>query len=331
MLRSSRRARRAAALASCAVLAAGLSVAALTAPASAQQAAERSRSCFDPHSVGAARGAARALDHRELSARQVRAIEARTARVLHRKAAATGAAAAAVPNSKAEIPVYVHEMRAANGAGDVSTAQIEAQIDVLNQTYEGADADEPSGSSAPDTGVRFVLAGSDEYFDSTWHADRSSTTYRSQTRQGGRNALNIWLVDFQYLGIATFPWDYARSPRVDGIRVQYNSLPTTASPAPGYEAVPEFDLGKTATHEAGHWLGLYHTFQGGCTSTNDEVSDTPAQASSTAGCPVGRDSCALPGLDPIHNYMDYSYDSCYYEFSLGQGSRIDSMWTAYRA
>jgi hypothetical protein len=331
MAQPSRRAVRLTALASCAVLGAGLSVAALTAPASAQQPPDRSSSCFDPHSVGAAaRGAARALDHRDLSAREVRAIEARTERILDRRAAAAGAAAAVV-NSKASIPVYVHEMRSASGAGDVSPAQIQAQVNVLNRTFAGADANEPAGVAAPDTGVRFVLAGSNEYFNNTWHGDRQSATYRAQTRQGGKNALNIWLVDFKYLGIATFPWDYAGSPGVDGIRVQYNSLPRTTSPAAGYQAISNYDLGKTATHEAGHWLGLYHTFQGGCTTTNDAVSDTPAQASSTTGCPAGRDSCSLPGLDPIHNYMDYSYDRCYYEFSPNQSTRMDTMWKAYRA
>ena len=329
MLLSAHRTTRAAALASSAVLAAGLTVAALTAPASASPATERATACFDPHTVGAgARGAGRALDHRDVSARQVRAIEARTDRILARKA---DAAAVAGSNLKSNIPVYVHEMRAANGAGDVSPTQVRAQIDVLNKTYGSADANEPAGASVVDTGVRFYLAGSNEFFVNSWHTDRSSTTYRSQTRQGGANALNIWLVDFNYLGIATFPWDYSRNPSIDGIRVQYNSLPRTTSPAPGYQAVANYDLGETTTHEAGHWLGLYHTFQGGCTSTNDQVADTAAQSSSTAGCPAGRDSCSLPGLDPIHNYMDYSYDSCYYEFSPGQSTRMDRMWTAYRA
>ncbi len=217
----------------------------------------------------------------------------------------------------ATVPVYVHVMRDAAGNGDVTDSQISQQISVLNNSFGGG-----GGSGAVDTGFSFTLAGIDRYNNNQWHKDRQSKSYRSQTRLGGANALNIWLVDFDYLGIATFPWDYSSDPDIDGIRVQYSSLPGGSA--------TNYNLGETATHEAGHWFGLYHTFQGGCTTTNDEVSDTPAQSSSTSGCPAGRDSCSLPGLDPIHNYMDYSYDSCYTNFTAGQSSRMDQMWTAYR-
>ncbi|CAA9415161.1 zinc metalloprotease [uncultured Nocardioides sp.] len=253
-------------------------------------------------------------DHRDVSASEQRAIEARTARILRgRTGASTSPSLAA-----ASIPVHVHVMRTASGGDDVTDTQIAQQIDVLNRTYAGQES-----STAADTGFTFSLAGTYRYDNSTWNRDGSSTKYRSQTRKGGANALNMWLVDFSYLGIATFPWDYARNPSVDGVRVQYSSLPGGSA--------TNFNLGETATHEVGHWLGLYHTFQGGCTSTNDEVADTPAQGSASSGCPAGRDSCTLPGLDPIHNYMDYSYDSCYTEFSPGQSSRMSSMYTAYRA
>ena len=217
------------------------------------------------------------------------------------------------------VPVYIHKMLSASGAGDVTSAQINAQIAELNQDFAG-----PGGvGHRRHTGFTFTLAGVDTYYNNQWHTDKQSTTYRSRTRLGGKNALNIWLVDFKYLGIATFPWDYSRNPSIDGIRVQYSSLPGGTA--------TNYNQGKTATHEAGHWFGLYHTFQGGCTTTNDSVSDTPAQGSSTTGCPAGRDSCSLPGLDPIHNYMDYSYDSCYNQFTPGQSTRMDSMWAAYRA
>ena len=209
-------------------------------------------------------------------------------------------------------------MRSKSGAGDVTNQQIADQMAVLNGTFGGQE----SGQAA-NTGFTFNLAGTFRYNNDQWHRDRQSAKYRAQTRQGGADALNMWLVDFKYLGIATFPWDYPDSPDIDGIRVHYDSLPGGS--------IANYNLGETATHEAGHWFGLYHTFQGGCTTTNDEVADTPAQGSATNGCPVGSDTCSLPGLDPIHNYMDYSYDSCYTQFTSGQSTRMSSMWTAYRS
>jgi hypothetical protein len=269
--------------------------------------------CFEPSEVGAAaRGTnPRAGDHRTITPAAQRRIEARTTKVL---------AGRRVASTSVTVPVYVHVMTSKTRAGDVSDVRIARQIDVLNQTYSGRDADHPGGV---DTGFRFTLAGTDRYADNTWHTDGSSTTYRARTRRGGPGALNIWLVDFDYLGIATFPWDDASAASTDGIRVQFSSLPGGSA--------AHYDEGKTVTHETGHWLGLYHTFQDGCVAPGDEVGDTPSQSSPSTGCPVGRDSCSAPGLDPIHNYMDYSYDGCYQSFTVGQVTRMKKMWRAYRS
>ncbi len=290
--------------------AATLALSATTASAATTTGSVGGQECHQSHAAGA-RGD-RALDHRGITAAEQRRIEARTDRILDRMAPSDRKRKAA-----ASVPVYVHVMAGSSGQGDVTNGQIADQIDVLNATYAGTE----SGQAA-NTGFSFFLAGTDRYYNDTWHRDGASRTYRSQTRQGGSDALNIWLLDFSYLGIATFPWDYGSDPTVDGIRVQYSSLP-------GGDAT-NYNLGETATHEAGHWLGLYHTFQGGCTSTNDQVSDTPAQAGPSSGCPIGADTCSLPGSDPIHNYMDYSYDSCYNQFTSGQSSRMSQMWAAYR-
>ncbi len=272
--------------------------------------------CFKPAYIGAGARGGEVRDTRDVSRSEQRAIELRTGRILARKGYPAGTDAAATIAS-ASVPVYIHVMLDKNGNGNVTATQIDNQIAELNQDFGGGES-----TAAANTGFTFYKAGVDRYYNSTWHADRQSTTYRSKTRLGGANALNIWLVDFNYLGIATFPWDYASNPKIDGIRVQYSSLPGGS--------ITNYNEGKTATHEAGHWFGLYHTFQGGCTSTNDEVADTPAQSSSTSGCPTGRDSCSLPGLDPINNYMDYSYDNCYNQYTPNQSSRISQMWTAYR-
>jgi hypothetical protein len=298
-----------------AATAAGILVAGLTGLAIPAQArvADAGSACIVPeaHSDSARGGHAadRGADHRDVSASEQRAIAREAKAIVKQKGG---------PTTGAVVPVYVHVMAGAAGEGDVTDDQIAAQIDVLNTTFGGQE----DPGTASNTGFGFSLAGVDRYYNDAWHKDRSSNKYRAATREGGANALNMWLVDFRYLGIATFPWDYANNGAVDGIRVHWDSLPGGS--------IANYNLGETATHEAGHWLGLFHTFQGGCTELNDEVADTPAQSSPTNGCPEGRDSCPLPGLDPIHNYMDYSYDSCYTEFTAGQTARMQQMWTAYR-
>ena len=113
---------------------------------------------------------------------------------------------------------------------------------------------------------------------------------------------------------------------LDGVVVDWESMRGTSATYAG-----QFDQGETATHEVGHWLNLEHTFFNGCSKRGDFVADTPPQKTPTSGCPEGKDTCPEPGLDPIHNYMDYSFDSCYTEFTPGQAQRIKDAWLSYRA
>jgi hypothetical protein len=298
--------------------AAGLGATALTvvgvaAPAGARV-ADAGPACLTPKmnkEAAAARGGSTGLDHRGISPTKQREIAQRTNSRLtaHRAASFTGSASTVLVAKT--VPVYVHVMRDATGGGDVTNWQVSQQVAVLNSDFA-------------EVGVSFNLISTRRYNNNAWHQDNQSTRYRSLTRRGSVSALNVWLIDRPgILGIATFPWDYAREGGVDGIRVNYGSLPGGG--------IMHYNEGGTATHETGHWLGLFHTFQGGCTRLNDEVDDTPAQTIPTRGCPVGRDSCPLPGDDPIHNYMDYSWDSCYTGFTQGQAQRINQMWAAYRA
>lgn len=123
---------------------------------------------------------------------------------------------------------------------------------------------------------------------------------------GSYNDLNIWFIPtFQnYYGLCTLPAlgeDLGSFAYQDGCTIRSETVPGGSA--------TNYNLGKTLTHEVGHWFGLLHTFEGGCEGDGDYIDDTPAQASATNGCPEQRDSCPdKPGLDPIHNFMDYSYE-----------------------
>jgi hypothetical protein len=156
------------------------------------------------------------------------------------------------------------------------------------------------------SGLIFNFKGLDYTINELWAYDGAELEMKKALRKGSYRALNLY---FQVeiggnLGYCYFPTNITSGSDdfyYDGCSILYTTVPG------GSEV--NYNEGKTVTHEVGHWFGLEHTFEGGCAEPGDGVKDTPAQASPTSGCPIGRDSCPnIKGLDPIHNYMDYSYE-----------------------
>jgi hypothetical protein len=230
------------------------------------------------------------------------------------------------------IGVYFHVVNKGTGVanGDVPTKWLRDQIDVLNAAYAGADPNaQPTSVNTP---FRFALVGVDRTTNAAWfNAGIDSAEEREMKTAlhvGGADTLNFYVNNAGgvYLGWATFPFWYAGDPTQDGVVVLYSSLPGGSCCEPR-----TYNQGDTGTHEVGHWLGLFHTFQGGCAAVyNDFVADTPAERKPAFGCPVGLDSCPGAGLDPIENFMDYSEDSCMYQFTAGQSARMEALSLQYR-
>jgi hypothetical protein len=227
------------------------------------------------------------------------------------------------PKFRATVPVWFHVVT--DGAfGNVTQAQIDDQMTVLNLAFAGFYGGAKSG-------FRFELAGVTRTDNADWfYGGIDGSSERPMKRalhRGGFETLNVYSTTAgAYLGWAYLPGLPDSNLYLDGIVFDWASMVKTST-----QYQNRYDLGMTLVHEAGHWVNLEHTFYGGCNAKGDFVDDTPAMKVPTSGCPIGKDTCSEPGLDPIHNYMDYSYDSCYNQFTAGQVARAQDAWLYFRA
>ncbi|KAH8587114.1 hypothetical protein B0O99DRAFT_584917 [Bisporella sp. PMI_857] len=243
---------------------------------------------------------------------------------------------------KHTVDTYIHIISSGKNEsqGNIPDSKLKAQIDVLQKAFNGA-------------GFAFAVKNVTRIERKEWFPliiDGTEQTIKGFLRQGRYKDLNVYfdtisagglvgggIIGFAYVIPYTFSSNNPRF-RDDGVVVD----PFTV---PGGSLKP-YNLGATLVHEVGHWLGLFHTFQpardlygiwigDGCIGDGDYVWDTPAERSSASGCPIGRDTCkgeslSRDGKDPIHNYMDYSDDTCLNDFTEGQISRMQVLYKQLR-
>ncbi len=205
------------------------------------------------------------------------------------------------------------------------------QVQVLNDSYSGK-----TGAGAADTPFRFTLTKTTNTVNKTWYTvvPGKSGVERDMKKalyEGDATTLNVYVANIGggLLGWAYFPKGYNNGRDfIDGVVMLDESMPGGVDPDTGLPW--KYGLGDTLTHEVGHWLMLDHTFLGGCSASGDGVADTPREAQPQFDCPIGADTCTAPGKDPIHNFMDYSQDSCMYLFTNGQAKRMSDAYIDFR-
>ncbi|MDE0978624.1 MAG: M43 family zinc metalloprotease [Flavobacteriales bacterium] len=233
-------------------------------------------------------------------------------------------------NTVVTIPVVFHVLYA-NGTQNISDAQIMSQLQILNDDFRRLNNDaDNTWSQAADSEVEFCLATNDPQGSPTDGILRVSTSVSSFgtsdnvkfSNSGGSDAwpagsyLNFWVcnVGGGILGYAQFP---GGSASTDGVVCDYRYVGNVGT------ATAPFDMGRTATHEVGHWLNLYHIWGDGNCNQDDQVADTPNSDAANFGCATGHQSCS--STDMVQNYMDYSDDACMNLFTSGQKSRMQAL------
>ena len=210
------------------------------------------------------------------------------------------------------IPIAFHVIHTNNNTGYVPESAVNEQVTVLNDAFN-------------QYGISFTLSSLDYTGNNNWFNNDSENAYKSALAISPSTTLNIYTTTAGgYLGYAYLPSQFDENSYMHGVVLHHNSLPNV------YNWV--YDEGDTGTHEVGHYLGLYHTFQGGCGGNGDYVDDTPAQddGNNIFDC-YDMDTCPSdPGNDPIHNFMNYTDDDCITDFTNGQSDRMDYMVATYK-
>lgn len=248
------------------------------------------------------------------------------------------------------IPTVVHVVYGTT-TQNISNTRINDQITILNKDYRKLNADTtliPNAFKplAADFEIEFCLASYDPSGAPTTGIERYQSSHGAwslsdppkYSSNGGldnwdpQHYLNIWVCELSggILGFATFPDDLSSNPNEDGVVIDYRYFGLSgAINAP-------YNLGRTTTHELGHWFGLLHIWgdDGSSCSGSDNVSDTPNQASENYTCNTGvvTDACSpsAPGI-MYQNYMDYTDDACMVMFTSGQKTRSYAAVNAYRS
>lgn len=241
-------------------------------------------------------------------------------------------------NGVVTIPVVVHVIYN-NSTENISDAQVLSQITVLNEDFRRTNSDaDNTWSQAADSEIEFCMATTDPNGNPTNGITRTSTNTSAFgtndqmkfNSSGGKDAwpasdyLNIWVCDISggILGYAQFP---GGSASTDGVVIDYQYYGTIGT------ASAPFDMGRTGTHEVGHWLNLRHIWGDGNCNADDFVSDTPSSDGANYGCALGHVSCST--TDMVQNYMDYSDDACMNLYTVGQKNRMRALFESggYRA
>lgn len=240
------------------------------------------------------------------------------------------------PTSLLRIPVVVHVIQTTGGTGNLSNSLVQSQITVLNEDFR-AMAGTP-GQNGVDSQIEFFLATEDpnglptsgilRYTNNTWFNDIGN--YWSSTAWDTSRYLNIYTNTAS--GSLGYVPDLPQGGSVLGTSADRVVCYYATFGRPGL-AGPPYNTGRTATHEVGHFFGLFHTFQGGCAggscySGGDRICDTANESGPRFGCPTGSSSCG--SLDPIRNYMDYTDDTCMQGFTAEQVRRMRCTLQHYR-